>query len=532
MKTFYLFITLLFLSFIGFTQPPTVGLLHHNASVSEGYTLFTPEKNNFVYLINNCGEKVNQWTFNENPGATCYLLPNGNLLRAGKDSLQIRDWNNNVVWSYATSVNNIAQHHDIEPLPNGNILCVSTDVYSSQDIINAGRNPSTTDATFKLDKIIELQPLGSNSANIVWEWKFIDHLIQDFDNTKSNYGTVINHPELIDINFDNGFTNDWTHVNSIDYNANLDQIIISVRHLNEIIIIDHSTTTLEAAGHAGGVSNLGGDILWRWGNPIVYRQGTLTDQKLFLQHDAKWVEPGYLDEGKITVFNNGGDGSFNYSSIHLINPEIVNGVYTKQNSMFNPINYEWSWNGSILGHTVIEDKKSGAHGLPNGNFIICETSLGQVSEINKNGDLLWSYKNPSTSFIVPQYSTITLNGNSLFRAEKYPENYIGFSGISIISQGILENTNTNSDLCINSVGINTIKDNDKINFKNPVSNGFISFFKEESFHSITIYDINGRLIQRNDNFVGKKLKINLLPGLYFLNLVDNNSNITNKIIVQ
>src|SRR5690606_17439909 len=344
-----------------FAQATSVGLQKHELSTYDGYTLFTPADNFKVYLINNCGEKVNEWTFTEKPGATCYILENGNLLRAGKDNIEIRDWDNNVVWTYGTTVNGILQHHDIEPLPNGNILCVVNDNYTLAEITAEGRNPSITSNNFRLDKIVELQPVGANSASIVWEWKFFDHFIQDFDNTKPNYGVVENHPELIDLNFNNGYDSDWTHVNGIDYNATLDQIIISTRHLSEIYIIDHSTTTAEAASHSGGNSNKGGDILWRWGNPQVYRQGTIADQKLFLQHDSKWVENGYLDAGKISVFNNGGDGNFTYSAVHLIEPEIIANEYTLTTGRFNPQDFDWSWNGSFFGNVMFEDKKSDGH---------------------------------------------------------------------------------------------------------------------------------------------------------------------------
>jgi len=507
-------------------QDPTVGLLYINGEPTEGYTLFTPEANNTVYLINNCGEVINQWEFNEEPGATCYLLENGTLLRAGKDSLQIRDWDNTILWTYATTDNGIRQHHDIEPLPNGNILCVVGNAFTNAEIAEEGRNPAITGDNFRIDAIVEIQPVGTNDANIVWEWKGIDHVIQDFDETKPNFGIVEDHPELIDLNYDNGQETDWTHVNAIDYNADLDQIIISPRHLNEIYIIDHSTTTEEAASHSGGNSGQGGDLLWRWGNPEVYRQAG--EQKLFLQHDSKWIESGYLDGGKITVFNNLGDGTGTFSSIHIITPEIVDGVYTKENNMFKPTDFEWSWNGSILGNVVYQDKKSGTHALPNGNFMIGETGIGRVSEINKQGDVLWTYINPSGTSVINQFEIPT--SNQIFRAEKYPADYIGFEGKDLTPQGIIEDQNPNSQICINPENINTT-DRQKITIINPIRNGNIVFNKEINSDNIIITDLYGKTVFRNKSFKGNNLKINLQPAVYIMQININNKIETIKIVV-
>jgi len=43
-------------------------------------------------------------------------------------------------------------------------------------------------------------------------------------------------------------------------------------------VIDHSTTTAQAAGHSGGTYGKGGDLLYRWGNPNAYQHGTAADE--------------------------------------------------------------------------------------------------------------------------------------------------------------------------------------------------------------------------------------------------------------
>lgn len=535
-KNKFLTQVILVLFFSAQVQSQTIGLLHHDIQSTDGYTLFTPENNTKVLLINNCGELVNQWTFTEKPGATCYLLENGNLLRAGRNNIEIRDWDNNVVWTYSMQAAGYNQHHDIEPLPNGNILCLLKYSYTPAEITAAGRNPANIASEFILDELIELQPIGSNGANVVWEWKFIDHFIQDHDNTKQNFGVVIDHPELIDVNFVdpsiNNHPTDFTHVNGIDYNADLDQVILSARHMNELYIIDHSTTTAESTGHTGGTYNQGGDFLWRWGNPQVYKQGTSADQQLFLQHDSKWVKSGYADAGKITVFNNGGDGAFTSSSIHIITPEINAGVYLKDSNAFKPATFEWSWQGSILGDVVLEGKKSGTHGLPNGNFIICETSIGRISELQKDGTLVWSYKNPTGTgtTLFNQFETNPA-GNSLFRGEKYPSNYIGFNGKDMSATTIIENSNSNSTACINLLDIDTVELK-TILVKNPVNENTIQFNQIVDLDSLTIIDLNGRVVSEFFNVNSKRVPVTLESSIYLLKLQKGNSVKYLKIILN
>ena len=143
-----------------------------------------------------------------------------------------------------------------------------------------------------------------------------------------------------------GMIPDWTHVNAVSYNAKFDQIMLSPREFNEIWIIDHSTTKAEAAGHSGGRSGKGGDLLYRWGNPRAYRADTAADQRLFSQHDAHWIPEGLPGEGHLLVFNNGGgrpDG--NYSSVdEVVLPVGPDGRYEHQpGTAFGPDKAVWSY---------------------------------------------------------------------------------------------------------------------------------------------------------------------------------------------
>jgi hypothetical protein len=103
---------------------------------------------------------------------------------------------------------------------------------TEEEALTAGRNPLLlSDKQLWPDHIIEVRPIGYDQGENVWEWYAWDHLIQDYDPTKENYGNVSAHPELIDINIPID-TADWMHTNSIDYNAKYDQILISIHNFN------------------------------------------------------------------------------------------------------------------------------------------------------------------------------------------------------------------------------------------------------------------------------------------------------------
>jgi len=190
---------------------------------------------------------------------------------------------------------------------------------------------------------------------------------------------------------------DVYHFNAIKYNADLDQIVFSSPHLNEIFIIDHSTTTKEAAGHTGGRWGKGGDFLYRWGNPQNYKRGDSTNEQLIGQHDVRWIEKGSPGEGHLTVFNNNHSSydSINYSSVYeLVPPTDSKGNYIiEKGKPYGPDKPLWMYTApdrlSFWSSFI-----SGAERMKNGNTFIDEGAKGRFFEVTQDGKLVWEYLNP------------------------------------------------------------------------------------------------------------------------------------------
>lgn len=396
----------------------------------QGYTLFSPEYSKYAFLINNDGQIVHEWKSDYLQGLPNYLDEQGNLIRGCSkiDNLVFAsggftgrvekwDWNNTLLWEFDYSTNQYCLHHDIEPLPNGNILMISWEYKTAQEAIARGRNPALIQQNAVWpDKIIEVEPIGTNEYEIVWEWHVWDHLIQDYDTSKPHYGTISDYPGRININYGTAHS-DWTHINSIDYHQEFDQILLSVHNFNEIWVIDHSTTTEEAASSSGGRYGKGGDILYRWGNPRAYKKGSKEDQQFFGQHDARWIPEGFPGEGNILVFNNGqGRPDGFYSSIDEINPPVsTDGKYfINEEGTYGPAFPIWQYisNPPFLffsGHI------SGAQRLPNGNTLICSGADGLFFEVNRRGETVWSYTNTFPNAF----------NNHVFKIQRYGLDYPG-----------------------------------------------------------------------------------------------------------
>lgn len=491
-----------------------------------------------AYIINSDGDILHKWEgaatgITSPEGSPGYLLPDGNLLRGVKapsannmdfavglwGKIQIVDWDNNVIWEYdGCSDGTSCLHHDMEPMPNGNILVAAYVSYTTQEGASFGWE-ATGQTKLLIDKIYEIQPnMDDGSAEIVWEWFIADHTIQDVDPNLPNYGVVADNPGKLDINYYNSnepFINvlvgDHTHINSISYNEQRDEIIISSFTYNEIYVIDHSTTTDEAAGSTGGNSGKGGDILYRWGNPEAYDYGGgdpdtysswwWTDR----QHDARWLMDG---SGNITIHNNhsttkpkpsgqqnawseffeievpyDNQGNYLYTPGQPFGPStpIIHAEYNPQNPLFN---------GAFA---------SGGQKLPNGHIFTGSASKFTMVEHDENGEIVWFF----------DLAEIHPPGGQVYKPQKYPIDYSGFDQLNTtVSLGEIEVVKPEM---VSAIGNEITVDS-------------------EGPHTLKVFDLSGRFVaaRQGNGRVTYTLSEELAPSIYVVLLRSS----TGQTIVQ
>ena len=121
--------------------------------VLDGYVLVNAARE--TYLIDLDGRVVHEWRSQRNVFVS-YLKKNGNLIRdGGEEEQQVAfrsggaagfveevTWDNVPVWNFSMMPSALyLTHHDIEPLPNGNVLLLAWQRMSKDEAIEAGRNP-------------------------------------------------------------------------------------------------------------------------------------------------------------------------------------------------------------------------------------------------------------------------------------------------------------------------------------------------------------------------------------------------------
>jgi hypothetical protein len=490
------------------------GLLYYDETKSYGgYTLFTTQrtgpapdfKHNATYLIDMEGNVINTWPMPKY-GYTiekhAHFLDNGNLLRRISNStwehgweeswpgtdpaasptdvarLQELDWDGNIVYEIADTRPGYTHHHDFVKIWNRKlqaytILSVASKNITHEQAIALGADPrKRDDYTSRPDGVVEFDLNG----NVLWEWNISDHLVQDIDPTKANYGVVQDHPEKLDVNFGAGRRGDWIHTNSIDYNETLGQVVVNNSSNSEFYVIDHQGTFIpgDPAGSIAMAAGDAGDFLFRWGNPTVSDAGegmsyteeggaSDGDQQVFFSHDVQWIRPTAYAEGPalpgaghLLIFDNGtrhlGTG-YAYSALLEIDPydgPMEAGVYVPQGEAGyrNILVYIGARRTSnqVVWFYASKDpasfwsrRISGLMRLPNGNTLATEGSWGQIIELTPDNEIVWEYKLPIVVNEGPKKILKDGDITSAFLAYRYSPDHPALRGRDLTPKGLLTN---------------------------------------------------------------------------------------------
>jgi len=483
-RTYLLVSTAMILLHVSFgyesLQGPTELLFYNQEKAYNGYTLFSSRG---TWLIDMQGRVVHSWKIGTNPR----LLDNGHLLDASKDDpsgfkgFKELDWDGNVVWEHTETRPGYAPHHDWVRIFNKKLnapttLYIANKAVSTEQALAAGADPKKGPYRgVEMDAIVEVDMDGK----VVWEWWFFDHLIQDLDPSKKNYvgqgKSISDYPGRLNINLPGRrLKRDWLHLNSLDYNGELGQIVFNSVQ-GEFYVIDHDATFVPGDPKASIAKAAGpaGDFLYRFGDPARYAQGdapriledwtqaTAGHKQIGGSHDIQWIKPGLPGAGHFLIFNNGQylyqrtnqsyvleiDGFLNAQgqrSKQYVNPPAAGYErVSADHDTHKPTNHVskqivWSY-GSKSNQGFFAHIGAGAQRLPNGNTLICSDTEGHLFEVTADGELVWEYVNPVTRTLgtvktMPDSIPMT---NSVFRCYRYGPNHPAFKGKDLTPKGTI-----------------------------------------------------------------------------------------------
>jgi len=547
----------LFLAFGWASAQNTVGLISYNQDKAyDGYNLLYPHNQPNVYLLNNCGEIVHVWEGEPDtrPGNTAYLLDDGRLVKTsrpaavagnpiwaggGGATVEIRSWDNTLEWSFTLNNSTARLHHDIAVIEKDNrmtIAMIAWELKTLEEVIQAGRDTSVLlREEMWPDYILEVDPA---TDEIVWEWHTWDHLVQDFDDTKDNFGTISENPGKMNINHDFDGTGhpDWMHSNALDYDPNWDFLVMSIPYFSEIWVIDHTTTTEEASGSSGGFSGKGGDLMYRWGNPQIYGQGDSTDQTLFFQHDANFIDdfvPGFdPNYGKLAIFNNriGSD----FSAVNILDHgfDMYDWSFPFENDVFGPEDAELTATHPVEAQRMYSTGLSSFQYLPNGNYLITSGRFGYTFELTPDNEIVWEYITPLRGgFPVEQGdTTLAVNNNLTFRVKRYPSSYTAFDGRDLEAKGWIE-SNPDTSYCQRLVPTIELAEYQLEVFPNPADQLITLKWEAGKYVNIKVIAGTGQLVESHPAMSGGRMYLDssLWPaGMYSILI---NDTVAAKILV-
>ncbi len=535
-----LFLCVLFIvaTFTSNSAQNTIGVLSASDLVAEGYTLIPASGDKDVYLIDNCGRIVHDWNTECRETLANYIDKAGNLIRSCREEgfatgggvggkLERYSWDGEREWFITIADDRYHLHHDFEVLDNGNILILAYERFTVKEWKELGSTTTLMEGDVFSEAILEIQPVESKEYEIVWEWHLSDHLVQDVSADFIGFGDIMENKSKMDINVNTaGTVKDWIHFNSISYNDETNQIILSSKFLNEIYVIEKTETSDVAAADSGGRYEVGGDFLYRWGNESNYDKSSSSGSQIANQHNVQWFGK---ETNTISIFNNGDEGES--SVLEVILP---------QTNEKNYVNLEEHYEDASIVRTVLNiDEESfyssvtsGAQRLENGNMIFTISKENRIVEVDKDNKVVWLYIIPINSGTRMNQGDNPEKGSSIFNINKYSSSYEGLVGRDLESTEPLEMNADISD-CLLQTGTTEVLLAGNVDCK--LLNGRLSCdYDLTASKEILISDVYGDVLQRlrpesdkgNINYDMTDYPV----GLYIVSFVTESGIISEKLL--
>ena len=357
--------------------------IYDSANVQPGITIMDKLGSGLIYAINIYGNPV--WFIDSNMEwengmdykiQFTYFLENGNFigLADGRESNEPGrvfeiTIDNDLVWQGPGNLEGIGVHHDVFPMPNGNIIALTSQdtLLPVPDEIELPETYSGIDSLpWQGDRIVEWNRDGVE----VWSWSVFDHF-NFIDWNPDLYQSLLVH------NLPAEFHYEWTHSNTVWHDPIDNAMYLSVRNMSRITKIDYDT----------------GDIIWNMGQDMPSGDVSVgTDLGFAGQHSIK-----ILDNRNLMMYDNYND-SLSFSR----------GLEVSFSGSDSLPDTELMWEYE-LPQDISSGLMSDCDRLPNGNSLLTSTTSNQILEVSPDSTKVWE--------LLPNQD------GSTYRAERLPGLY-------------------------------------------------------------------------------------------------------------
>lgn len=216
-------------------------------------------------------------------------------------------------------------HHDIQQMPSGNFLVLSTEMRQIDDYPTSVEDAESATAPANVigDVVVEF----SRDGSIVNEWKLMDLL----DVQRLGYESLGGIWDIWAYEDVEGGTRDWSHGNSVFYHTETDSVLVSLRHQEAVISFSRANGELNWI--------LGTHDGWQdpWKQYLLTPEGDEFEWQ-FHQHAAEITA-----DGSLILFDNGNFRAFPASVAATVETSYSRAVEYQIDATSKTVRQTWSY---------------------------------------------------------------------------------------------------------------------------------------------------------------------------------------------